>query len=206
MRQIIDDAQRVYDMAAGALDSDGDSDEDSSEDSDTSSSTLDGLDPHHTTDDSGTMFQLLLPHICVNAIADYYDVKGLRQHANAKISHILETRWSPDGFMNIVQSALDSTSDTALHEIMVTAVLDHYEELIVRDDFDKVELTNSFVLRLVEQIGAKLRDAEHILDEYTRSADVRDENLLEMLTRYDCLKRHFVNLWYRSKRLDGPYV
>ena len=41
--------------------------------------------------------ETLLGHVRVNAVADYYDIPQLKELANTKIRHIIETNWSPYG-------------------------------------------------------------------------------------------------------------
>ncbi|RDL31410.1 uncharacterized protein BP5553_09619 [Venustampulla echinocandica] len=80
---------------------------------------------------------ILLGHVQVNAIADYYNVPLLKELANTKIQRILDEDWSPNGFLDAVKGVLHSTSDIELHKIMASTATQHVDELIELDDFGK---------------------------------------------------------------------
>src|SRR2546423_15473800 len=79
--------------------------------------------------------EILLGHVRVNAIADYYDIPQLKELANTKIQHIIETNWSPHGFSEVVKEVFNSTTDRALREIMSLTAVAHIEELLEFEDF-----------------------------------------------------------------------
>ena len=73
-------------------------------------------------DESDFMFDMLRPHILVNSIADYYEVQGLKKHANDNIRRILRSSWSANGIVPVVELAFPSSADTELCTIMAIAV------------------------------------------------------------------------------------
>jgi hypothetical protein len=95
------------------------------------------------------MTEILLRNVRVNAIADYYDIPQLKQLANTKIQHVLETSWSADGFSNIVKEVFNSTSVMALHNIMTLTAATHIEELLKLEDFALLELMSDFSIGLM---------------------------------------------------------
>jgi hypothetical protein len=117
---------------------------------------------------SPRMDEMLLPHINVNSIADYYDIPELKRHANDRIRQILAMEWSGKSFSNVLERVFESTADEPLHQIMVTAAVDHLEELIELEDFFKVKLLNTFatgvINGVIERMSAKLRTIQDELE------------------------------------------
>lgn len=117
---------------------------------------------------SPRMGEMLLPHIKVNSIADYYDIPELKQHANDRIRQILTTEWSGKSFSDVLERVFESTADEPLHQIMVTAAVDHLEELIGLEDFFKIKLLNTFTIGVIngviERMSTKLRTIQDELE------------------------------------------
>jgi hypothetical protein len=86
-----------------------------------------------------TTTEILLCNVRVNAIADYYDIPQLKQLANTKIQHVLETSWSADGFSDIVK----------LHNIMTLTAATHIEELLEFEDFAALEVMSDFSISVI---------------------------------------------------------
>jgi hypothetical protein len=53
--------------------------------------------------------EILLQHIRVTAIADYYDVAELKEIATAKVKRVLETTWPVARFSDVVKEGFDAT-------------------------------------------------------------------------------------------------
>lgn len=94
----------------------------------------------------------LLPHVEVNCIADYYNIPGLIEEANANIRYILQTCWPPDGFSDVIEAALNTTGDKKLMEIIKEAITDHIHELIDREDFIELEMMNGFMTNVIRRL------------------------------------------------------
>jgi hypothetical protein len=106
------------------------------------------MTPTKTTD-------ILLRHVRVNAIADYYDIPQLRELANSKIRDILKTNWSADSFSSVVKAVFNSTSDVELRDIMALTATSHMETLIELEDFAALEVMGDFAVKLVRNMIAK---------------------------------------------------
>ena len=106
--------------------------------------------------------EILLCHVHVNAIADYYDIPLLKQLANTKIQHVLETAWSVDGFSDVVREAFSTTSDTALHKIMASTAATHIEELVELEDFATLDVMSEFAMNIVRETIAACKSTEDL--------------------------------------------
>ncbi|KAH8663696.1 BTB/POZ protein [Tricladium varicosporioides] len=109
-----------------------------------------------------TTTEILLCHVHMNAIADYYDIPQLKQLANTKIQPLLENTWSPDNFSDIVREVFNSTSDTALRKIMASTAATHMEELVELEDFATLDAMSEFAISIIRTIIAAYKDREDL--------------------------------------------
>ncbi len=105
---------------------------------------------------------VLLCHVHVNAIADYYDVPQLVRLANSRIQHILQTNWVAHSFPAIVHEVLNSNGDKTLQDWIAYATADHIQELIELDGFSELELTSTFVMEVLRNCAKRIREAKLI--------------------------------------------
>jgi hypothetical protein len=108
---------------------------------------------------------ILLRHVQVNAIADYYNIPELKQLSNTKIKHCLETTWSADGFSDIVREVFDSTGDTVLREMMASTAAAHIKELVGLEDFAALDVMSDFTTSVIRKMTQRLRTVEFQLQE-----------------------------------------
>jgi len=96
-----------------------------------------------------TTADITLYHICVNAIADYYNIPQLKELANIKIQHILETSWSVDRFPNVIKDVFSLIGDLALHNIITLIAAKHIKELVKLKDFAKLDIISNFAIGII---------------------------------------------------------
>jgi hypothetical protein len=104
----------------------------------------------------------IMLHVRVNAIADYYDIPQLRQLANTKIQHVLDTAWSADGFSGIIREVFQCNGDMELRKIMASTVAAHIEELIELDDFVGLDIPSDFVMNIIRHTISTYRVNENL--------------------------------------------
>ncbi|KAF4632577.1 hypothetical protein G7Y89_g5550 [Cudoniella acicularis] len=134
---------------------------------------------------TSTPFNLLLPmtteillrHIKVNAIADYYDIPQLKRLANTKIQNFLETNWSANNFSAVVEEAFNSTSDTALHKIITSTAAAHIEELVQHEDFTTVTVMSDFALGILRNMIATYKVKEELSAQKLQAAESRLQSI-----------------------------
>jgi hypothetical protein len=114
--------------------------------------------------------EMLLRHVHVNAIADYYDVPPLKELANMKIQHILETTWSAHGFSDVIKEVFSATGDMRLREMITLTAATHIEELVELDDFAALEVMSDFAINIVRNmitackaVKSQLKVTEYLL-------------------------------------------
>jgi len=117
--------------------------------------------------------EILLRHIKVNAIADYYDIPQLKQLADTKIQNILETNWSANNFPDVVEEAFRSTSDTALHKIITSTAAAHIEELVEHEDFATLTVMSDFALGILRNLIAAYKVKEELSTQKLQAAESR---------------------------------
>src|SRR5947207_4863159 len=113
--------------------------------------------------------EILLGHVRVNAVADYYDISQLKELANTEIKHIIETNWSPHGFSEVVKEVFNSTTDRELREIMSLATTAHIEELLQFEDFAELDVMSDFAIGIIWNMFATYK-----ADEGLTSWELRD--------------------------------
>jgi hypothetical protein len=113
--------------------------------------------------------ETLLGHVRVNAVADYYDIPQLKELANTKIRHIIETNWSPHGFSEVIKEVFNSTTDRELREIVSLTVAAHIEELLEFEDFAELDVIGDFAIGIIRNMFATYK-----ADESSTSRELRD--------------------------------
>ena len=96
--------------------------------------------------------KILIRHVRVNAIADYYDIPQLKKLVNTKLQNVLETNWSADGFSHVIKEVFTSTTDKALRNIVSSTVVTHIEELIEHKDFAALEIMSDVAISIIRDI------------------------------------------------------
>ncbi|KAI5309741.1 hypothetical protein KEM55_002515 [Ascosphaera atra] len=129
---------------------------------------------------------MLLKHVKVNAIADCYEVVGLRELANEKISKILQDHWCVDVFPSFLQSTFDSTGDCKIHNIAILTAASHINELVGREDYRKLELPASFHAGVLTEVTKESEE---------RRVALRETKRLIQLADLDVGKEEFVNAY-----------
>jgi hypothetical protein len=102
--------------------------------------------------------KILLRSVCVNVIADYYDIPQLKQLANTKI----QTSWSADGFSDVIKEVFSSTSDKALRNIMTLTAATRIEELLELEDFVALEVMSDFAISVIRNTIAAHKAKEDL--------------------------------------------
>lgn len=102
------------------------------------------LHPHLQRDETA---EILLQHIRVNAIADYYDIPRLAKLATSSIESILQNSWLTDSFPRVVQEVLSLTGDATLHAAITSTAVNHIEELVESQSFADMFNTIPFAVQ-----------------------------------------------------------
>ena len=114
---------------------------------------------------------LLLRHVRVNAIADYYDIPPLRQLATTRFQHVLETNWSADAFSNVIKEVFNSTNDAALQETVASAAAAHIEELVELPEFAALEVMSDVAIRIIKDMVAASKVKDDLWTERSRALE-----------------------------------
>ncbi|KAK7402733.1 hypothetical protein QQX98_011522 [Neonectria punicea] len=99
---------------------------------------------------------VLLCHVRVNAIGNYYDIQPLCALANSFIEELFQANWSVQSFPDVAAIALRQTGDQALRKILTSTAAAHISELAQSEDFKKLTTDNDFVVDV-------LRACAHII-------------------------------------------
>jgi len=124
---------------------------------------------------------ILLCHVNVAAIADYYDITTLKEVVNRKIKTVLDTNWSPDGFSTVIKKAFDSTSDPELRNLLASAAAEHILELVGQKDFFTCGIVNDFAADLLKEVMTKYN---------TRNKELQEE-LINTKSRLEANERYY---------------
>ena len=100
--------------------------------------------------ETNTSTATILEHVRVNAAAEYYNLPQLKELANIKIQNVIETAWSPDGFLDGVEEVYNSTNDKDLRKLVGKAAADHIAELICLERFVALEVDKDFTLGIIK--------------------------------------------------------
>ncbi|WEW59485.1 hypothetical protein PRK78_004959 [Emydomyces testavorans] len=130
---------------------------------------------------------VLIDHVHVNAIADYYDVPGLRELANDNIRAILVGAWSADGFVGVANEVFNCTGDKALRGIIAETITSQICDLVYQDDFADLKMEGETAVEVIREMGKDYAAAvNHI--KYQESELQTAWNLLgNEQKRYECV-------------------
>ncbi|KAF4968443.1 hypothetical protein FSARC_4137 [Fusarium sarcochroum] len=117
--------------------------------------------PSEPTEDETV--EILLSHLRVNAIADYYNIQNLSQLANSKIQAILEETQDADVFPKVLQEVSTSNRDADLHSIIASATAKCIEQLTELQTFRDVELEHSLSMEILRACGTRIHKLQHEL-------------------------------------------
>jgi hypothetical protein len=165
--------------------------------------------------------EILLGHVRVNAVADYYDIPQLKELTNTKIRHIIETNWSPYGFSEVVKEVFNSTTDMELREIMSLTAAAHIEELLEFEDFAELDVMNDFAIGIIRNMFAtykanegstsrELQDMKHRLQslevDYSNERSARERETGKADRINHCLEILLKTQSCRNARCDADFT
>lgn len=99
---------------------------------------------------------IILQHIKVVAIADYYDIESLRQTAKSYISETFKLKWSSEVFPDIVKAVYE-VRDPELHEIICSTVAEHIEDIIQLGDSALEEVVDYNPVGIAKNVAERIR-------------------------------------------------
>ena len=112
----------------------------------------------------GLMADKILPHIRVNAAADYYGLPRLSELSRVQIQSILDKEWSPDGFSTAFNEAFHATHDKALETVFASTVAVHIDELVDSSDFNSLQITDECARAVIRSMLEKSHALQSDLD------------------------------------------
>ncbi|KAH6610059.1 hypothetical protein Trco_000079 [Trichoderma cornu-damae] len=99
-----------------------------------------------------------LHHVRVNAIADYYGIKGLTLLANQKFQQAYQNKWDAKAFVGSAKEALGVTGDKSLHRMMALLVAQNMKELLGSGQLSG--LVGDFAVEILRYQAKKLATVE----------------------------------------------
>lgn len=162
---------------------------------------------------------VLLRHIGVHAIADYYNIPQLANLAKTKLQQILVADWPVDSFATALGEAFRSTCDASLHDIFTSTATAHIEELIDQPDLCSMELMSGFSQGVLRNLLAERR-AERIVHDFALQksetqlgvskgcVEVLQATLCSAVERADCIVKNFekcIEVLNKTARCGGSH-
>ena len=138
--------------------------------------------------DGDDIFETLLSHLRVNAIADYFNIQNLVGYANSNILLILQSCEAPGIFLHFAQEVSRSTGDTALHSILESTLANCLEDLTDLD-FKDVELGSTLVVGVLRASGTRIRELQaqiSTLQSVTATESLRNARIITNID--NCVK------------------
>lgn len=135
---------------------------------------------------------LIISHVKVNAIADYYDIKCLMDHATSKILDLERNQPNPGGFLAAVKEALDSTGDRNLFDGMALLIAEKADQYIdqpgMQDFFNDFAL--SVIRNLVRVNSERSAELQREIDYLHREKLAERERYRKVEIRADTVKQN----------------
>jgi hypothetical protein len=135
-------------------------------------------DSEWTPEDIAKNRAILLQHVRVNSIADYYDIQPLAKLSATKIKTRLTSNWHTETFVDILGETLETSGDKTLGNILTTMAAMRIEEVIEVPQFFKLDGITGFPAFLLLKI-ASVRKSEKEL------AQKKDEEIEKLKHELD---------------------
>ncbi|KAA8641532.1 BTB/POZ domain-containing protein [Aspergillus tanneri] len=97
---------------------------------------------------------VLLQHVRVNAIADYYRITPLCHLATLKLRAAFQSKWSTETFSAVVQEAVGITGDLSLQDMLASTAAGHIEELLSSETFINLETLHGLPISILQAVLA----------------------------------------------------
>ncbi|KAF3479509.1 uncharacterized protein GIQ15_06485 [Arthroderma uncinatum] len=125
----------------------------------------------------GQMAAIILCHVEVNAIADYYDIPSLRDLANDNIKYILKCQWEVEKFSEIIAHSIQSTTDPNLHDLLASTTAEHIQELLTIPDLGDSHVSSEFYMAIIMHTGRRIGELQsQLMTKDVKISGVQDEN------------------------------
>ena len=113
---------------------------------------------------------VVLQHVRVSVIADYYDIKGLAKLANSKIQSKHSEKGDTQALADAIKESSDLTSDTDLHETIAALAAQNLSNLLDTTVFH--DLIGDFGLKIMRKYVQKTESIEEELRDMTNRLSV----------------------------------
>jgi predicted nucleic acid-binding Zn-ribbon protein len=120
---------------------------------------------------------VLLQHLQVNSIADYYDLSELVKLSNTNIRCLMEHSYSPDGFHEVIETVLKSTENSEVRQTMATFAAANMRQLIKSKPFKSLQINDEFTISVYNIMVEEKEDLVRRLDEIScqmKTSQARD--------------------------------
>ncbi|KAF2963825.1 hypothetical protein GQX73_g9732 [Xylaria multiplex] len=99
------------------------------------------------------IYEKLICHGRVNAIADYYDIPALRALSTERTRGILESEWHDKHFCHFLRNFSGSTGDSKFHQMLGTIAMEHVDDILEDRLLEDTRVLREIKLRSTIAIG-----------------------------------------------------
>ncbi|CVL06517.1 uncharacterized protein FPRN_05197 [Fusarium proliferatum] len=123
----------------------------------------------------------ILSHLRVNAIADYYGIKGLVKLSTDKLGTIFRNEQDFRIFPKVIQEMSVSNRDTGLQAIIASAAAHYIEDLTASQILRNLDIESNLAIEIIEACGKRIQKLEtelsgvHELKNSYQSAKEREQ-------------------------------
>ncbi|KAF2762896.1 hypothetical protein EJ05DRAFT_495747 [Pseudovirgaria hyperparasitica] len=110
---------------------------------------------------------MLRPHICANAIGDFYFLPDLKACASKKIEAILKDTFSVQGLAEVIRVASEVNHDDPMKHLVIDAIVKNIHEVMEDETLNRSEL-DAFPLDLIKSLYQRLQATETELRRYKK--------------------------------------
>lgn len=111
------------------------------------------------TSDDITASGMMLQHVQINAIADYYNIERLSELSRSKFQQACQSTWDTQSFIDATSGALGLSGDGALHEVIATEAAKNIHTLLEIDHF--ADIIGEFGTRVLRNCIKKAEADQH---------------------------------------------
>ncbi|KAK7751004.1 hypothetical protein SLS62_006989 [Diatrype stigma] len=99
---------------------------------------------------------LVIYHVRMNEIANYYDVPRLVQLANSKADYLLKNNWSTEAFVGAMREAV--AGEKGLQHILAAAASQHMDDIVPHRGFAQLDTISPFALELMRILREEIQN------------------------------------------------
>ncbi|RAL16175.1 BTB/POZ domain-containing protein [Aspergillus homomorphus CBS 101889] len=149
---------------------------------------------------TASLSTVLIAHLYVAKIADYFQVKGLTELVHEEVDTTLQMPWSAEGFSEAVQVAYRIPYNVVLREKIAAVLVDHLDDFLT-DGAHESAFDDNFSVRVLRRMDEK----NSVLEKRLMESDAKRTELDKRISRLLGEKADLAELLAKERESDTGF-